>query len=138
MENIRKYFREHFFSSILLLLVVITASASFYRFLVINDYLVLYEGICDPFTKKCFVGCENDECTQEYYYMEVEKYAPDLLAQCGKDITDCEAAIVCLPTERHCSITYCEEEIENNICDKTDENQEEKTNLEESLTETNI
>ena len=111
--NIKKHFSNHIFFYSIVLCLVITIIASFYRFIIKNDYLVYYESPCDPNTKSCFESCD-DNCT---YYMKVQKYAPDVFVQCGKDITDCKSASVCLPSDRKCSITYCNPKIDEN-CDK--------------------
>ncbi|MBU1755080.1 hypothetical protein KKH81_02255, partial [Patescibacteria group bacterium] len=87
------------------------------RFLVNHDYIVEYEGECDAETESCFVGCEDDECTETYYYSLVEKYAADVRKQCGVDITDCEDANICLESDTHCSVTYCDAESEE--CSET-------------------
>lgn len=77
--------------------------------MVLEDYIVEYEGFCEPEVSSCFVGCEDDECTTEYYYTIVTKNAPQLLEQCGADITDCDFAHICLPKgDEGCSITYCD------------------------------
>jgi hypothetical protein len=103
------WFRQHFFSVTLVTLLVLVALASYLRFIVLNDYVVAYEGDCDPYTESCFIGCEDDECTKEYYYVTIQKYAPNVEAQCGTDITDCDAAYECLPEDGdQCEITYCD------------------------------
>ncbi|MFA6386287.1 MAG: hypothetical protein WCW04_00750 [Candidatus Paceibacterota bacterium] len=116
MKNIN--FKDNLLTYILTPLIIIVSIISFYRFFINHDYLIGYEGVCDPSIKKCFVGCEDDSCTKEYYYSQVIKYAPDLKNECGEDITDCETASVCLPNNRNCSITYCDPEIDSNICSK--------------------
>jgi hypothetical protein len=74
--------------------------------------MVEYEVECDPLSQACFVGCEDEDCTEEYYYSIVEKYADTVLKQCGLDITDCEQASVCLPDEQStCSITLCNPDV---------------------------
>jgi hypothetical protein len=107
METKYIYFREHFFFYILLLLIVVASIASYYRVFVTNDYIVGYQGTCDPATGKCFMSCSDDACANPTYYSEMRKYEPDLYKECGPDITNCDAANVCLPTDRKCSITYC-------------------------------
>lgn len=103
------WFRQHFFSVTLVTLLVLIAIASYMRFMVLNDYVVAYEGDCDPYTESCFIGCEDDECTEEYYYATIQKYAPNVEAQCGPDITDCDTAYECQPEDGdHCEITYCD------------------------------
>lgn len=117
MKGICIHFREHFFFYILLLLVIIIGIVSYYRFVINYDYIVSYEGVCEPSTESCFIGCEDDSCTEEYYYSKVQKYAPDLYNECGLDITDCEEANICLPNDRECSVTYCDTEIDGKDCE---------------------
>lgn len=112
------HFRSHFLMYTLVPLFIICVGAAFFRFMVVHDYLVAYEGECDPMTESCFIGCEDDECTETYYYMEVEKYAPDLLKQCGDHIEECEAANVCIPIhDTQCSITYCDPVTDGDSCE---------------------
>ena len=111
-------FGDKVFKWFLFLLAVLFVLTSYYRFLVIHDYLVAYEGECDPYTQVCFVGCEDDECSSEYYYSQVEKYAPNVYEQCGKDITDCESASRCLPEDgEQCSVTYCDPGTDGDECE---------------------
>lgn len=103
------WFRQHFFSFTIVILLLLTAGVSYVRFMMLHDYVVAYEGDCDPYTQSCFIGCEDDECTEEYYYSAVQKYAPNVEAQCGPDITDCDAAYECLPEDGdQCEIVYCD------------------------------
>ena len=96
-------------------------TASYYRFLIIHDYTVEYEGNCNPEESSCFVGCEDEECTVEYYYTVVTKHASDLIEQCGADISDCESAHVCLPIgDKECSVTYCDAATEGDACESID------------------
>lgn len=79
----------------------------YYRFMVIHDYVVSYEGECDPYESSCFVGCENEECTAEYFYTKVERHASDLVNLCGDSILGCEFANICTSEELQCKIEYC-------------------------------
>jgi hypothetical protein len=103
-----KYFRDYIVFFILAILVIVTGVASYYRFMIKHDYVVIYEGECDSSMEQCFIGCNDDACIEKYYYSKMQKYAPDLYAECGEDITDCEAASVCLQGDKKCSITYCD------------------------------
>ena len=96
--------------------MIIVGIISYYRFMIKHDYIVGYEGKCEIATNNCFVGCDDDTCTNKYYYSKIQKYAPDLYKECGKDITECEAANVCLPNDRKCSIIFCDEKIDGSIC----------------------
>lgn len=117
-----QHFREYIFFYILILLIIVVGIISYNRFMVRHDYIVGYEGVCDPAMEQCFIGCDDDACTEEYYYSKIQKYAPDLYVECGEDITDCEAASVCLTNDRKCSITYCNIEIDGDVCKISVEN----------------
>lgn len=108
MTNVKIYLRDHFFPLILTLGIIFVIVFSFYRFIIKHDYVVGYQGTCDPTTDKCFMSCDDDICAKPDYYSEMRKYEPDLYKECGNDITDCDAANVCFPTDRKCSITYCD------------------------------
>lgn len=122
----QKFLSNNFFSLVLLFAVIIVVFISYNRFIVRQDYIVGYEGDCDPVIENCFVGCEDDECTSEYYYTKMQKYEPDLYAECGTDITDCEKANVCLPNDRDCSKTYCDSKTSEEECTSNTLNEEEK------------
>ena len=111
-------FRDNILLYMLVPLVILCAAYSYFRFMVAHDYMIAYEGTCDPATQDCFIGCNDDACTDVYYYAKVQKYAVNLYAQCGEDITNCDAANACLPVDdQKCSITYCDPKIEEGACD---------------------
>ena len=83
-------FKEHILLYTIVPLIFFSIGASFVRFIILNDYLVSYEGTCDPYTQNCFIGCEDDECAQVYYFNRVQKFAVNLKNQCGENITDCK------------------------------------------------
>jgi len=114
----QNFLSNNLFFLILLFAVIVVVFLSYNRFIVRQDYIVGYEGKCDSLSENCFVGCENDECTTEYYYTKMQKYAVDLYAECGKDITECETANVCLPKDKKCSVTYCNPEVDGDVCSK--------------------
>ncbi|HRH55615.1 MAG TPA: hypothetical protein PK609_01995 [Candidatus Paceibacterota bacterium] len=118
MGQLFAHLRGHILAYIILPLIIVSGVASFYRFVVANDYIVEYEGECDPSTESCFEGCEDDECLEPYPYKYMHKYASDVRAECGPDITECEDASVCLVGDEGCSIEYCDpEELgENESC----------------------
>lgn len=111
---------NHFLNKIVFYCVVLSIGGivvlSYNRFVVKNDYLVSYKVTCDPAIASCFVGCENEKCTEQYYYSLVEKYAPDLYSECGLDITNCEEANFCTTNDSQCSITYCNPNLRGNTC----------------------
>ena len=97
--------------------IAIVVLVSFSRFILVHNYTVSYEGPCDPLTEVCFVGCEDDECTEEYYYSIVQRNARAIRKLCGADISDCPAADTCPNDEGSCSITYCDPEIDTDMCE---------------------
>ena len=109
---------RHFLDNILLYTVIplfiLALASSYYRFMIINDHTVSYEGYCDPSTESCFVLCDGDydesgNCLgEEFYYTLMEKHAANLVAQCGDTIVDCEEANYCLQDEDECLVTYCD------------------------------
>jgi hypothetical protein len=100
--------QKHILFVVLIPALIAVGVVSYNRFLIHHDYLVSYEGSCDPITEECFVGCENQECAQPYYYAIVEKDAAYLYERCGPDITGCEFASTCSLNEDSCSILYCD------------------------------
>lgn len=90
---------------------------SFYRFVILKDYLVAYEGECDPETESCFVGCEDDECLEFYYHSVIERKANEIYSLCGPDISECNEAYFCPETESNCSIYYCDATSSQDECD---------------------
>ncbi len=101
-------FRDKLLLGSLLTLLILTISASYYRFVVSLDFLVTYEIDCDPETENCFIGCEDEECTAEYYFSEIERGAQWLETMCGADITNCEIMNSCTDTEEYCIVTRCD------------------------------
>lgn len=116
MKMLYQKFLKHVFFYTVAPLVILVAIISYFRFFINHDYIIGYEGICDPEKDTCFIGCEDDACTEEYYYSKVQKYAADLYKECGPNITDCEYANVCLPGDRNCSVVYCENSTSDETC----------------------
>jgi hypothetical protein len=111
-------FRSKFLFYLLILLTILLIGTSFVRFMILHDYMVAYEGECNPYTQDCFVGCEDEECSRKYYYSKIQKYAPDVYMQCGEDITDCAEANICLEENgSKCNVTYCDPKIDGDECE---------------------
>jgi len=110
-------FKDRILLWTLIPLILVAAGVSFYRFMIATDYLVNYEGPCDPEVAHCYVDCVDDECSEEYYYTIIERHASDVHALCGPDIIDCESAEFCPAHEPQCSVTYCDPETEMDFCE---------------------
>ncbi len=106
------WFLKNFLPITLTVLLLLLMSTSYYRFIVLSDYLVSYEVECDPERSSCFIGCEDDECTTQYYYFLVERHAAEIRDMCGDSIVDCEPAQNCNNGSGICAITYCDPEID--------------------------
>jgi hypothetical protein len=110
--------KEKILIFVVVLLLVLTAGASFYRFAIQKDYVVSYEGDCNPETESCYVDCEDDECTSEYYFTVIERMAWEIYELCGPDVSECDEAYECQSNVDYCEITYCDSEIEDvGTCD---------------------
>ena len=130
------HFRDHILSYVLVPLLLLTIGASYYRFMIAYDYLVRYEGDCDPYTSSCFQYCEDDACTEPFYFAWVTRHADTLRKLCGdNDPLSCEAAFTCSENETKCEITYCDAEIDSGACETLTENDLEPSTESIELTE---
>lgn len=102
------HLKKHFFLYIILVLTVFAVAASFTRFLSQQDYLVSYEGDCDPYTESCYVCGPDDGCDEVFYYSVIERYASEIHALCGPDVTVCDDAYYCGESVEHCEIFFCD------------------------------
>jgi hypothetical protein len=98
-------------------LFVLFVAASYFRFVVQHSYLVSYEGDCDPYTQSCFVFCEDDECSDPFYFSIIERNAAEVYEKCGPDITDCDFAYECQPEAIDCSISFCDPSLDGENCE---------------------
>ena len=107
MEIVTRYY----FAIIIFVMVIFAVASSFSRFLVTYDYLISYEGTCDPNEASCFVYCENETCDDPLYYTIIERMAYTLVDLCGENsILDCSAADMCYSDEEYCVIYHCDTE----------------------------
>jgi len=114
MEYVNKYFFSLVIGTLLLLLI----ASGYFRFIVLNDYLVTYEVPCDSTMEACFIGCDDEACLDTYHYSMIERKAYAVRAQCGTSILDCSAANVCDVNEKSCHLTLCDPDIEVCVTDE--------------------
>ena len=102
----------------LIILLLLSAGASYYRFMVIHDYVIVAEVDCDPTSESCFVWqCDpavEGECTGDpeddtWYYKITERDAQNIPA-CDSEDDTCERFACDPETEADCSVTFCSEE----------------------------
>lgn len=93
--------------------MILFISASYYRFIVKNDYLVSYEAPCDENLNSCFIGCTDETCSETYTYLLVERKANELNKICGNDVSECPLAKSCIKAnDNSCRLTYCDETVD--------------------------
>ncbi|MAZ56676.1 hypothetical protein CL653_02710 [bacterium] len=103
-------------------ILILSIAASYLRFMVLYDYLVTYEGPCDPEVEVCFEYCETEECDDPFYYSWIEREASELIAICGElDILSCDASQECQISDKTCSISFCNSTVDTN-CEDTGNN----------------
>jgi hypothetical protein len=102
------HFKKFLLTYTLIPLLVLSAGAGYYKFQVLGDYMITYEGWCDELNEECYVGCEDETCTEEYYFTYVSRHVRDIESLCGPDITDCDEADYCQEDEITCEVEYCD------------------------------
>lgn len=103
------------FLGVFVLLSLLSVSASYYRFMVLHDYVIEAEVDCDSSVESCFVWeCDpsvEGECTGDpeydtWYYKIVSRNA-QYIPECMPDDTDCDQFSCSPQTEEDCSYVYC-------------------------------
>ena len=88
---------------------------TYYRYMVVRDYIIEAEVSCDPMVESCFVYvCDpesGEECTGDpeqdtSYYKLLHRNAKNI-PLCDPEEADCLAA-VCQPGEADCQVTLCD------------------------------
>ena len=118
------YFRKNILIYTIGSLLILVALASFYRFMVQGDYIVSYEGSCDPATESCFIECEDEECSAEYYTTKVYRPRAELFEICGTHglMDGCEAADTCENASDECRVVYCDPVVDGDSCETITDN----------------
>jgi len=117
MDNKSKIFFAVFFT-----LIVGSVFATYYRYVMVRDYIIEAEAPCDPYSESCFVYvCDSEageECTGDpeedtSYYKVIHRNAKNI-PLCDPNDEDCEA-LVCPVGEADCEISLCDPEVEEDI-----------------------
>lgn len=79
------------------ILVILSVSASYYRFMVLHDYLVQTEIDCDPSYESCFVwecDTEEEECTgnpdEDTWYYKIAYRNEKNIPNCSEEDEECD------------------------------------------------
>ena len=95
---------------------------TYYRYMVIRDYVIEAQVGCDPMTESCFVYvCDpenGEDCTGNLeqdtsYYKLLHRNAKNI-PLCDPTEADCLVA-VCLPGEADCQVTLCDPTSEEDV-----------------------
>lgn len=106
-----KKIKQNYFAYLVSCMTLLFVCASFYRFYIQQNYLVAYEGECDPTTESCYKYCEDNECTEPFFYSVIERNASITYEMCGPDVTTCDKAYNC-DNDSTCTIYFCDAEID--------------------------
>jgi hypothetical protein len=97
---------------IFVIALIISVGATYYRYIIKNDYIIYAHAPCDPKIESCFyVSCERMDCPAEAdieYYKKINKKAFNIEI-CDSENPDCKP-LVCKENEADCEITNCSEE----------------------------
>lgn len=122
------HLKQHILLYVLGPLLILTVGASYYRYMVSYDYLVRYEGDCDPYTEICFQYCEDESCNDPSYYTWITREASVIKANCVEnDVTLCEFAYTCEAGEENCTITHCDTASDTDECEFLEESDRPQT-----------
>lgn len=98
-------------------LIILSVAASYYRFMVLHDYLVQAEVDCDPSAESCFVWeCDpvNDECTgdpeEDTWYYKIAYRNAKNIPSCDPLSEACEQFTCPMGGEAECTEVLCTSE----------------------------
>lgn len=101
--------KDHLLTLVILPLMVLFIASSYYRFMVMQDYTIGYEGDCNPYTQNCYYYCDewddadpdnDDECAEPFYYSWIDRHAGMIYNTCAPEWeAQCEAAALCIDGE---------------------------------------
>lgn len=100
--------------------IILSVGVSFYRYMVVRDYIIEAQVDCDPTAEACFVyECDPESedpeamCTGSpeediWYYRIIHKNAMNISA-CDDQNQEACASLTCAENEKECGYTFCEE-----------------------------
>lgn len=125
--------------------VVLVSSvlATYYRYIVMKDYIIEAQVNCDPMVEACFVlVCDpenGEECTgnpeEDTSYYKILHRNAKYIPLCDPQAADCLVAS-CQSAEEDCSVTFCDASMEDVVCSDPDTYMQEHSVPEETTEET--
>lgn len=99
------------------ILIVGSVVVSYYKFMVVRDYIIEAEADCDPYTEACFVyvcdpEVDGEDCTGDleedtWYYKYIHRNAKNI-PLCDPNDENCDA-LTCPEGEAECEFILCDE-----------------------------
>lgn len=113
-----KHIKRYILLYVTVILLMLLVGSAYLRFFVLNDYIIAYEGDCDPYTESCYLFCEDESCTEPFYYSIIERNAAEVQALCNtSDVTTCDDAYFCPDDGTFCSVEYCDQTESSDECE---------------------
>ena len=106
--------KSKIFFLVFFLLIVGSIGVTYYRYVVVRDYMIQAEAPCDPYTEQCFVytcdpvaeECSGDPAEDTSYYKMITRNAKNI-PLCDPNDEDCDA-LTCPEGEADCILTLCD------------------------------
>ncbi|MBU2025600.1 MAG: hypothetical protein ABIC19_04270 [Patescibacteria group bacterium] len=107
--------KSKIFFLVFALIIAATVAITYYKIVVLRDYLILSEVECDPAAESCFVyECdpkEDEDCSdipeeRISYLKKIEKKASNI-EPCDPGLEECEE-VSCEPEEEDCREILCD------------------------------
>lgn len=104
-------------------LLIGSVLATYYRYIIVKDYVIEAQVSCDPMVEKCFIlVCDSEsgeECTgnseeDTSYYKLLHRNAKNI-PLCDPQESDCLVS-VCQAGEEDCRVVFCDASMEDSIC----------------------
>jgi len=109
--------KSKIFFVVFFLLIATSIGVTYYRYMILHDYMIEGEATCDPYTESCFIyvcdpeadgECTGDPVEDTSYYKLVDRNAKNI-PLCDPADESCDTS-VCLEGESDCSYTLCDPE----------------------------
>lgn len=107
-----KWSAANWFILIVVVGALVSIGISFYNNVILRNFIVSAETICDPaiekcFTRECFPAYER--CTEgETLIYKIVKKKANAMPQCDPFSGACDQLLTCGPNEAQCQIVYCD------------------------------
>ena len=89
------------------ILLAVSVCATFYRYVIKKDYIIMAHVKCDPQVESCFyTPCEGADCPAQIDYYKIINKKAFNIALCDPNVEGCNP-LVCKDGEKDCTIISC-------------------------------